>query len=103
MIREVPASQVRKSLLSKGFCEPEHHKGRDHEFFFFFFDQRKTPFLVKLSHGASVLRKDEIRNTAIKNGVGADDIYRIVCCDFNAQQTMEVYQRSRWPLMRADQ
>jgi hypothetical protein len=101
MIREVPASQVRKSLLSKGFCEPEHHKGRDHEYFFFHVEDHKTPFLVKLSNGTSRLRVDEIRNTASKNGVSGDDIYRIVCCDFNAQQTMEVYKRSRWPQMRA--
>jgi hypothetical protein len=102
MIREVSAVQARKALLSKGFCEPEHHKGRDHEMLFFHVDQKKTPFLVKLSHGASVLRKDEIKNTAVRNGVVADDIYRIVCCDFNAQQTLEVYQRSRWPQARSE-
>ena len=94
--------QARAALLKKGFCEAEHHKGRDHEMFFLHVNQQKTPFLIKISHGATVLRKDELKHTAVKHAVPVDDIYRIVCCDFNAQQTLEVYQRSRWPRLQAE-
>ena len=100
MIREVPAGRVRAALLEKGFCEARNSKKRDHEMFFLHVNQQTTPFLVKISRGATVLRKDEIRNTAAKNAVPGDDIYRIVCCEYNAQQTIDVYQRSRWPRQR---
>lgn len=94
MIREVPATQAKAALLKKGFCEA---KKRDHQMFFLRVNQQTTPFLIKISHGATVLRKDEIKNTALKHAVPADDIYRIVSCDYDAQQTIEVYRRSRWP------
>jgi hypothetical protein len=95
MICPVSAKQVRKALYAKGFRDAQHCAGRDHEMFFLHIEQAKTAFFVKLSHGATQLRVDEIKNNARNLGVTGDDLYRILCCDYDAEKTTEVYRGSR--------
>jgi hypothetical protein len=94
MIRSVSGATVRRALRDKGFRDPVHGSGRDHEMFFLHVDDKKTAFFVKLSRGANELRVDEIKNNARNVGVLGDELYRIVCCEYNAQQTLAVYGRS---------
>ena len=94
MIRSVSGDAVRRALRDKGFRDPEHGSGRDHEMFFLHVGDRKTAFFVKLSRGARELRVDEIKNNARNLGVRGDELYRIVCCEFDAQQTLAVYMQS---------
>jgi hypothetical protein len=94
MIRSVSGDTVRRALRDKGFRDPEHGSGRDHEMLFLHVGDKKTAFFVKLSRGARELRVDEIKNNARNIGVLGDDLYRIVCCEFDARQTQAVYMQS---------
>ena len=91
MIRDVPAAQVRAALRSKGFAPAEHGR-RDHEMFFLLVDTKKTSFWVKLSRGASELRVGEIKMNAKAVGITGDALYRILCCEFDADRTRQVYE-----------
>jgi len=95
MIRPVAAAVVRRAVRQKGFRDAEHPAGRDHEMFFLHVQDKKTAFFVKLSRGTNQLRQDEIRNNARMLGVSGDDLYRIVCCDYDSQETLRVYTGSR--------
>jgi hypothetical protein len=91
MIRAIVARTVREALLSKGFRLSE--KGnRDHEMYFLHVDELKTSFFVKISRNAVELRTDEIKNSARQMKVSGDDLYRILCCDYDSSKTLAVYR-----------
>jgi hypothetical protein len=90
MISEVKADVVRKSLLSKGFQPAD--RPHDHERYVYFFEGRKTAFFFKISFGKSAVRQDEIKNSARQFRMRGDDLYRIVCCDYDQDQTRQVYR-----------
>lgn len=92
MIKPVVARDVRRAVVEKGFVAATDNLSRDHEMYFFFLDGKKTNAYVKLSHGATELRRDEIRNNARVLHITGDELYRIVCCDFDAVRTREVIE-----------
>jgi hypothetical protein len=93
MIRAVPARDVRRALLEKGFGPPpEGSRHRDHEFFFFYLDGKKTNALVKLSRGAIELRRDEIRMNARRLNLTGDHLFRIVSCEHDREKTRELLE-----------
>ena len=92
MIKPVAARDVRRAVVEKGFLAAADNLSRDHEMFFFYLDGKKTNAYVKLSHGAAEMRRDEIRNNARWLGITGDHLYRIVCCEFDAEQTRKVIE-----------
>jgi hypothetical protein len=86
VIKEVDARQLRRSLELKGFQENTQGR-RDHEMYFFFLDGKKTSIWVKLSHGAKAIAVGEIKMNARSVGLTGDDLYRILCCDHDAETT----------------
>lgn len=94
MIKDVSARNVRQAVSAKGFALAEHGN-RDHEMFFFMLEGKKTSFWVKISRGASHLYRGEIRRNARSVGIDGDDLYRIVSCEYDAQQTRGVFESRR--------
>ncbi len=92
MIRIVDAGTFRRSVKKKGFVPAD--RARDHEMYFFELEGKKTSFWTKLSRGASGIRIDEISANARALGIRGDELYKILCCTFNAAQTMVVVRRS---------
>lgn len=88
MIADVKAAIARRAVLSKGF---EVAQGpRDHEVFFFCLDGKKTNLQFKISHGSNMVEQGHIRMNAKNWRIRGDDLYRIVCCDFDAAKTREI-------------
>lgn len=88
MLKPVDAAQARRALKQKGFQELGK---RDHEMYILYVDGKKTDFLVKISHGSREIRKDEISNNARSVGIKSDDLYRILCCEHNAEKTVRLF------------
>jgi len=88
MLRPVEASQARRALRDKGFVEVSK---RDHEMYILYVDGKKTDFLVKISHGAREMRKDEISNNARSVGLRVQDLYLILACEHGAEKTRELF------------
>jgi hypothetical protein len=87
MIRALPVKAVRQALVAKGF-HPAAHGARDHEMFFLHHGDQKTDFFVKISRGAREMRLDEIRNNARQMRVAGDELFRVLCCDYDREQTL---------------
>jgi hypothetical protein len=90
VIKDVSARDVRHAVGAKGFAAAEHGN-RDHEMFFLVVEGKKTSFWVKISHGSTHLFRGEIKRNAKSLGVKGDDLYRIVSCEYNAEQTLAVF------------
>ena len=56
--------------------------------FFLYQGDQVTDFFVKLSRGARELRRDEISNNARQMRVAGDELYRVLCCDYDREQTL---------------
>ena len=97
-MRPLPSVTVRKSALAKGFVEGRE---TDHERYYFQLDGRKTSWLVSVSHGASELRLDEIRNNARALKIHASDLFKILSCEHDAAKTLELF-RSVFPVAPAE-
>ncbi len=93
MIRPVGTRDARRALEAKGFQKASGI--RDHEMYFLHVDGAKTNFWVKLSHGAGQMRVDEIKNNARAIHATGDDLYRIVCCEHDAEATKRVFLAGR--------
>jgi hypothetical protein len=91
MIRDIPASEVRRALGIKGFSVAEHGR-RDHEMYFLHVDAKKTSFWVKLSRGATALERGQIRMNARAVGIAGDALYRILSCELDAAETRRLYE-----------
>jgi hypothetical protein len=89
MIRALPVKSVRQALAAKGF-HPAVHGARDHEMFFLHHGDRKTDFFVKISRGAREMRRDEISNNARQVRVAGDQLFRVLCCEYGREQTLEL-------------
>ncbi len=87
MIGPVAAVVVRKSLGTKGFHRVEK---RDHEMYFYHLDGLRTSYWVKLSHGAKELRTDEIKINAKNLKTRGEDLYKIIKCDYDVEETRNV-------------
>lgn len=92
MIRPVDAATARQSLRRKGF-QPADGK-RDHEMYFLWVGGLKTRFMVKISHGAKEVRRDEIRINAQAARIDGNDLYRILTCDHDAAKTVALYREA---------
>jgi hypothetical protein len=89
MNRPVKAADVRRNLAAKGF-RSANKTGRDHEWFVFYEGEQATDFRVKLSHGASEIRQDEIRVNAKGLQIRADDLFKILSCVHDFERTREI-------------
>ncbi len=93
MIRPVGTRDARRALEAKGFLKASGF--RDHEMYFLHVDGAKTNFWVKLSHGAGQMRVDDIKNNARALRTTGDELYRIVCCYYDAEATKRVFLVAR--------
>lgn len=56
--------------------------------FFLHHGDQVTDFFVKISRGARELRRDEISNNARQMRVPGDELFRILSCDYDREQTL---------------
>jgi hypothetical protein len=90
MISPVDVKLARRSLLAKGFRSAENGGRRDHEMYFFWLDGKKTSVWVKISRGATEIRRDNIRINARAIHLCGDDLFRILHCEHDATRTREL-------------
>jgi len=90
MTRPVPARVARRALLAKGFKEAQG--SRDHEMFLLYERDAKTRFFVKLSRSGADVRLDHMRIMGRAFGIRTEDLYRVLNCEYDAAQTLEVWR-----------
>ena len=90
-IRALPAGQVEDAALKKGFRRAADK--RDHVFFFYFLDDKKTRLFVKLSRGKGELRRDELKLDARTWGITGDVLFRILSCETDAAETEAIARK----------
>ena len=90
MIAPVDAAVAIAAMNAKGFIETR--TGRKDRMFHLHVNGVKTNFWVKVSHGAKEIRRDEIRNNVRPFGIPGDALYKILCCEYDRAETLEVWQ-----------
>lgn len=97
-MKAVSASTLRSSVLKKGFVAVG---GTKHERWTLHVDGRKTQWNVKLSHGADELSVVELSLNARHIGVPANELHRVLSCEYDLDQTAALYRTLTSPAPQA--
>jgi hypothetical protein len=90
-MRQLPAREVRRALLAKGFLL-DQRPGRDHDMYILHVNGKKSDFFFKISHGGPDVRRDEIANSARQARVPPSELFKVLCCDYDGRATLALYQ-----------